>query len=81
MQVRIGPWKSLGSSKTKKDKAWQNQGLLLPFKLARRGDEHYGTPEDSVYNIAFYTNWALSKMLLQIYLQVGWRHGAAQGSA
>jgi glycosyltransferase involved in cell wall biosynthesis len=34
---------------------------FYPFKLARCGDEHYGTPEDSVCSITYYTNWALSK--------------------
>jgi glycosyltransferase involved in cell wall biosynthesis len=35
--------------------------FFYPFKIARCGDEHYGTPEDSVHNLAYYYNWALSK--------------------
>lgn len=47
--------------KSKEDKADKIKIYFYPFKLARCGDEHYGTAEDSVYSIAYYTNWALSK--------------------
>ena len=31
-----------------------------PFNVARCGPEHAATPEDSVHNLAYYYNWALS---------------------
>ena len=31
-----------------------------PFNVARCGPEHDATPEDSVHNLAYYYNWALS---------------------
>ena len=47
--------------KSEEDKADKMKIYFYPFKLARCGDEHYGTPGDSVSNITYYTNWALSK--------------------
>jgi glycosyltransferase involved in cell wall biosynthesis len=34
-----------------------------PFKIARCGEEHFNTPEDSVHNLAYYYNWCLSQCL------------------
>lgn len=32
-----------------------------PFKVARCGEEHFNTPEDSVHNLAYFYNWGLSQ--------------------
>jgi glycosyltransferase involved in cell wall biosynthesis len=32
-----------------------------PFPIARCGEEHRGTPEDSVHSLAYYYNWCLSR--------------------
>ena len=47
--------------KTKEDKSDKIKIYFYPFRLARCGDEHHDTPEDSIYSIAYYTNWALSQ--------------------
>ncbi len=36
-----------------------------PFQIARCGPEHAATPEDSVHNLAYYYNWALSRCSLR----------------
>lgn len=35
--------------------------VSYPFSIARCGDEHWATPEDSVHNLAYYYNWCLSQ--------------------
>ena len=47
--------------KAEEDQADKIKLYSYPFKLARCGDEHHDTPEDSIYSIAYYTNWALSQ--------------------
>ncbi len=32
-----------------------------PHVIARCGDEHWGTPEDSVHSLVYYYNWCLSR--------------------
>ena len=47
--------------KTAADKDEKIKIYFYPFDIARCGDEHYGTPENSVHNLAYYYNWTLSK--------------------
>jgi len=47
--------------KHQQDKEDKIKIYSYPFKIARCGTEHFNTPEDSVHNLAYYYNWALSR--------------------
>ena len=32
-----------------------------PYRMAKFGDDHLSTPENSLHNMAYYTNWCISK--------------------
>ena len=34
---------------------------FYPFQIARCGQEHFDTPENSIHSLAYYYNWALSR--------------------
>ena len=47
--------------KSREDQDDKIKIYFYPFRVARCGPEHFRTPEDSVCNLAYYYNWALSK--------------------
>lgn len=47
--------------KTQIDKKNKIKIYCYPFKVARCGSENSNTPEDSVFSLAYYYNWCLSK--------------------
>ena len=47
--------------KARVDKEDKIKIYYYPFTIARCGQENFETPEDSVFSLAYYYNWALSK--------------------
>jgi Beta-1,4-N-acetylgalactosaminyltransferase (CgtA) len=51
--------------KQRKDAEDKIKLYAYPFQIARCGPEHAATPEDSIHNLAYYYNWALSRCSLR----------------
>ena len=47
-----------------------------PFSVARCGEEHLGTPPESVHSLVYFYNWSFSQVRTRLRAQVGRGHGA-----